>query len=69
MKVSGYIGTEKIETAKQIRAGRNPGRLIEQAVRGMIPHNRLGRQIIAKLKVYKGAAHPHRAQQPIAVAI
>jgi len=69
MKVSGYIGTEKIETAKQIRAGRNPGRLIEQAVRGMIPHNRLGRQIIAKLKVYKGATHPHRAQQPIAVAI
>ncbi len=69
MRVSGYIGTEKIETAKQIRAGRNPGRLIELAVRGMIPHNRLGRQIITKLKVYQGAVHPHSAQKPVAIAI
>jgi large subunit ribosomal protein L13 len=69
MRVTGYIGTEKIETAKQIRAGRNPGRLIEQAVRGMIPHNRLGRQVITKLKVYAGPAHPHAAQKPVAVTI
>ncbi len=69
MRVTGYIGTEKIESAKQIRAGRNPGKLIELAVRGMIPHNRLGRQVITKLKVYKGDKHPHVAQKPEAVAI
>jgi large subunit ribosomal protein L13 len=44
---------------------KNPRRLIEKAVRGMIPHNRLGRQQIAKLKVYAGAEHPHAAQKPV----
>ena len=63
MKFSGFPGGEKIETAKQIRAKR-PERLVEAAVRGMIPHNRLGRQLFTKLKVYKGATHPHAAQQP-----
>ena len=69
MRFSGYVGTEKIETAKQIRAGRRPERLVEQAVKGMIPHNRLGRRVITKLKVSRGAAHPHAAQQPAAVTL
>ncbi|MBR9976109.1 MAG: uL13 family ribosomal protein, partial [Bacteroidetes bacterium] len=42
----------------------NPQYVIEHAVRGMLPHNRLGRRIIKKLKVYSEAAHPHEAQQP-----
>jgi large subunit ribosomal protein L13 len=41
--------------------------LIERAVRGMIPHNRLGRHVYRKLKVYRGDSHPHAAQQPEAV--
>jgi large subunit ribosomal protein L13 len=41
--------------------------LIEKAVKGMIPHNRLGRSVFTKLKVYKGSDHPHVAQQPVAV--
>ena len=43
---------------------RNPRRVIEKAVKGMLPHNKLGRQQIKKLKVYAGADHPHAAQQP-----
>ena len=66
MRVSGFVGTEKIETAKQIRA-RRPERLIELAIKGMIPHNRLGRQAYTKLKVYKGPNHPHVAQKPATV--
>ena len=68
MKFSGFPGGEKIETAKQIRAKR-PERLVEAAVRGMIPHNRLGRAMITKLKVYAGAAHPHSAQKPEPVSV
>lgn len=42
----------------------NPRRAVEKAVKGMIPHNRLGRQVIKKLKVYSGPEHPHAAQNP-----
>jgi large subunit ribosomal protein L13 len=41
-----------------------PGRIIESAVKGMLPHNRLGKQQYLKLKVYAGATHPHEAQKP-----
>jgi large subunit ribosomal protein L13 len=68
VSVSGYIGGKKVETPAKIRA-RKPEILIEHAVKGMIPHNRLGRQIYGKLKVYAGASHPHEAQQPVAVAV
>jgi len=44
---------------------KRPERAIELAVKGMLPHNRLGRQLIKKLKVYAGAEHPHAAQQPV----
>jgi large subunit ribosomal protein L13 len=42
--------------------------LIQGAVKGMIPHNRLGRSVITKLKVYKGSEHPHAAQNPVLVS-
>ncbi len=43
---------------------KHPGRLVEKAVRGMLPKNRLGRQMFRKLKVYAGPKHKHQAQQP-----
>ena len=42
----------------------SPASVVETAVRGMLPHNRLGRQMFKKLKVYAGGAHPHAAQKP-----
>jgi large subunit ribosomal protein L13 len=67
MSFSGYVGGHKSESFRQRRA-RHPELLIQGAVKGMIPHNRLGRQIITKLKVYKGSEHPHAAQNPVAVS-
>jgi large subunit ribosomal protein L13 len=43
---------------------KKPEEVVERAVRGMIPHNKLGRAVFKKLKVYKGQAHPHEAQNP-----
>lgn len=63
MSYSGYIGGHKTETAQHRRA-RRPELLIESAVKGMVPHNRLGRSILKKLHVYAGSKHPHTAQQP-----
>jgi large subunit ribosomal protein L13 len=60
---SGYVGGHKSETF-QDRRQRRPELLIERAVRGMIPHNRLGSSTYRKLKVYRGAEHPHAAQNP-----
>ena len=68
MSFSGYVGGHKSETVKARRA-RRPELLIEHAVKGMIPHNRLGRSLHPKLKVYAGAEHPHSAQQPEAVTL
>jgi large subunit ribosomal protein L13 len=63
MSFSGYVGGHKSETVKARRA-RRPELLVEHAVKGMIPHNRLGRRVFTKLKVYAGPEHPHIAQQP-----
>ena len=63
MTFSGYVGGHKSETVKARRA-RRPELLIEHAVKGMLPHNRLGTQQLRKLKVYPGSDHPHQAQQP-----
>ena len=63
MRYSGWKGGESYRTVEQIRA-RTPEKLITHAVRGMVPKNRLGRVLMTKLKVYKGGAHPHAAQQP-----
>ena len=67
MSFSGFVGGHKTETARSRRA-RHPELLVERAVRGMIPHNRLGRAIYRKLKVYRGDLHPHAAQQPATVS-
>jgi len=63
MTYSGWKGGEKYRTVAQIRE-KHPERLIEHAVKGMIPKNRLGRRLITKLKVYRGNEHPHKAQTP-----
>ena len=65
---SGFVGGHKSENVKSRRA-RHPEKLVELAVRGMIPHNRLGRSVYTKLKVYTGTEHPHAAQQPAAMTI
>jgi len=61
---SGRPGGMKIEKFETLQ-GRIPERIIEQAVKGMLPHNSLGRQQFRKLKVYKGSEHPHNAQNPV----
>jgi len=62
-RFSGYVGGQKVETPRMVRK-RRPVLLVERAVWGMIPKNRLGRAQFGKLKVYAGAEHPHEAQQP-----
>jgi large subunit ribosomal protein L13 len=63
MFYSGYQGGEKYVSAARMREKR-PEFLIEHAVRGMLPKNRLSEQLITKLKVYAGGNHPHGAQNP-----
>lgn len=65
---SGRPGGMKTETFAQLQA-RIPERIIEQAVKGMLPKNSLGRKLFTKLKVYAGATHPHQAQQPEALKV
>jgi len=60
---SGYPGGAKVRYFKDLIKTK-PEFVIEHAVKGMIPHNRLGRRIIKKLKVYAGSEHPHSAQKP-----
>ncbi len=60
---SGYPGGRKVEMARDM-AARNPGLMVERAVKGMLPKNRLGRAMYKKLFVYDGAEHPHKAQTP-----
>ena len=62
MSYSGWKGGEKYRSVAEVRA-RNPEELITHAVKGMVPKNRLGRQLMTKLKVYKGPNHPHAAQK------
>ena len=66
MTFSGYVGGHHHQTVKQ-RREKHPELLIEHAIRGMLPHNRLGRSVFTKLKVYAGSEHPHVSQQPIPV--
>jgi len=68
MSFSGYVGGHKTENVKARRV-RHPELLVERAVRGMLPHNKLGRSVYRKLKVYRGDLHPHTAQQPVDVPI
>jgi large subunit ribosomal protein L13 len=61
---SGYPGGLKQVSYEELLAKR-PERAVEKAVRGMLPHNSLGRQMLSKLKVYAGPDHPHQAQRPV----
>ena len=65
---SGRPGGMKTETFAHLQA-RIPERIVEKAIKGMLPHNALGRQLFRKLKVYKGTEHPHAAQKPQALAL
>ena len=60
---SGYQGGLKIRSLRQV-VEKDPTRVVRHAVRGMLPHNRLGRRLLKKLKIYAGSEHPHEAQQP-----
>jgi large subunit ribosomal protein L13 len=60
---SGYVGGQKVETPKKLRA-RKAQLIVERAVRGMIPHNRLGSVQYGKFRAYVGSEHPHEAQNP-----
>jgi large subunit ribosomal protein L13 len=65
---SGRPGGMKIETFDKLQA-RIPERIIEHAIKGMLPKNSLGRKLFTKLKVYAGPSHPHQAQQPETLVI
>lgn len=65
---SGYPGGLKTSTF-QNEMKKDPTKIVRRAVRGMLPHNRLGRKLLKKLKVYAGAEHPHEAQQPKEIKI
>jgi large subunit ribosomal protein L13 len=60
---SGYPGGQSQQTPKMI-SGKNPARLVEHSIRGMLPKNIIGSQIFRSLHVYAGTEHPHVAQQP-----
>ena len=65
---TGYVGNLKSIALKDLLA-KHPERVIEKAVKGMLPKNSLGRQMYRKLKVYSGSEHPHAAQEPKALEI
>jgi large subunit ribosomal protein L13 len=67
-RYSGYPGGLTAITLRD-QLKKHPTRVIRSAVKGMLPHNRLGRAMMRKLKVYAGAAHPHEAQQPRALEL
>jgi large subunit ribosomal protein L13 len=65
---TGYPGGATFEKFEDVLRT-NPRRVIEHAVKGMLPHNRLGSQVGKKLKVYAGPEHPHQAQKPTALSL
>ena len=67
-RYTGYQGGLKMTTAREMLE-KAPERVLEKAVWGMLPKNRLGRKLIRRLKVYAGDAHPHAAQQPAPMEI
>jgi large subunit ribosomal protein L13 len=67
-KHSGYLGSERFLQYKDVLQN-SPEKVIERAIKGMLPHNALGRQLFRKLKVYRGPEHPHQSQQPKPLSI
>ncbi len=65
---TGYLGNMKSATVREVRA-KHPERLIEDAIKGMLPKTKLGRAMYTKLKVYAGASHRHQAQKPQPIAV
>ncbi len=61
---TGYMGGIKSITADKLLASAHSDRVVRNAVRGMLPHNSLGRQMLSKLRVYAGPDHPHASQKP-----
>ena len=66
---SGYMGGLKSTTPEKVLGGAHPERIVEWAVRGMLPKTRLGDRLFTKLKVYAGPEHPHKAQCPRVLAV
>ena len=67
-RYTGFPGGLREESFTKLLA-RRPEAIVEQAVKGMLPKSKMGRQMATKLKVYKGSQHPHLAQQPVALEI
>jgi large subunit ribosomal protein L13 len=67
-RFTGYPGGQRSVSAEEMRR-KHPDWLVEEAVRRMLPKNRLARGMLRKLKVYAGPEHPHQAQQPVALEI
>jgi large subunit ribosomal protein L13 len=65
-RYSGYPGGLKVQTYRTVLE-KHPDRIVEDAVKRMLPKNPLGRDMLKKLKVYAGAEHPHTAQQPVEI--
>lgn len=65
---SGYPGGLKEVAARKVRATR-PARMVEEAIKGMLPKTKLGKHMASKLKVYAGDKHPHQAQRPAAMPV
>lgn len=65
---TGYMGGIKEATAQEL-LDKHPTQLLEKAVKGMLPKNKLGRAQLKKLKIYAGSEHPHKAQQPVELDI
>ncbi len=67
-RYTGFPGGLREESFTKLLA-RRPEKILEEAIKGMLPKTKLGRQMATKLKVYKGADHPHKAQQPVALEL
>lgn len=65
---TGYMGGIKEATAQELKE-KHPTQLLEKAVKGMLPKNKIGRAQLKKLKIYAGSEHPHKAQQPVELDI
>lgn len=68
MFFSGFVGGESYKTMQQMRE-KNPAFIIEHAVKGMLPKNRIARQMLTKLRVFAGPTHTHEAQNPVKTTV
>ncbi|WP_224485043.1 50S ribosomal protein L13 [Robertkochia aurantiaca] len=66
IRYTGYPGGQRIQTAGELMA-KDPARLVEKAIKGMLPKNKLGADLFRNLKVYAGSEHDHEAQKPAAI--